>query len=249
MSFIERLLDLLNKRGITKNKMLSDLNLSRGSIVNWQNRGTIPSGETLLKIADYLGTTTDYLLGKSDEQDNIIFRTALEKVAHDQLDNAIKEKSRSEKRANRSLRDEMIDRIAIEAKGRIPIVGTIRAGLPLIAEEFLEGWAYSPIKNTGNEIEYFYLRVTGDSMIGAGIEEGSLVLIHKQPYAENGQIVACMVNEEDATLKRFRQQGNTVMLIPENPKYDPIVLSASDFDPDYGTASIIGVAKQVTIDL
>ena len=58
-----------------------------------------------------------------------------------------------------------------------------------------------------------------------------------------------MVDEEDATLKRFRQQGNTVMLIPENPKYDPIVLSASDFDPDHGTASIIGVAKQVTIDL
>lgn len=249
MTCVERIELMLKERGITRNKFSKDIGISNATFYNWQSRGSTPKSETLQKIADYLGTTTDYLLGKSDEQDNIIFRTALEKVAHDQLDNAIKEKSRSEKRANRSLRDEMIDRIAIEAKGRIPIVGTIRAGLPLIAEEFLEGWAYSPIKNTGNEIEYFYLRVTGDSMIGAGIEEGSLVLIHKQNYAENGQIVACMVDEEDATLKRFRQQGNTIMLIPENPKYDPIVLSASDFDPDHGTAYIIGVAKQVTIDL
>lgn len=243
MTCVERIELMLKERGITRNKFSKDIGISNATFYNWQSRGSTPKAETLQKIADYLGTTTDYLLGKSDEQDNIIFRTALEKVAHDQLDNAIKEKSRSEKR------DEVIDRIAIEAKGRIPIVGTIRAGVPLTADECLEGWAYATVRNTGKEIEYFYLRVTGDSMIGAGIEEGSLVLIHKQNYAENGQIVACMVNEEDATLKRFRQQGNTVMLIPENPKYDPIVLSASDFDPDYGTASIIGVAKQVTIDL
>ena len=68
-------------------------------------------------------------------------------------------------------------------------------------------------------------------MINAGIPDGSLALIHSQSYAENGDIVACMVDEENATLKRFRKQGRTVMLIPENPHYDPIVLDASEFDP------------------
>lgn len=246
MTCVEKIEYLLMKSGKTKSDLSKAIGISSGAFSNWKAYNRIPKADTLQKIADYLGTTTDNLLDTSDIDNRVvqpIVQSTQKKVAYDKLDDAIKEKSRSEKR------DEVIDRIAIEAKGRIPIVGTIRAGLPLIADEFLEGWAYSPIKNSGKEIEYFYLRVTGDSMIGAGIEEGSLVLIHKQNYAENGQIVACMVDEEDATLKRFRQQGNTVMLIPENPKYDPIVLSASDFDPDHGTACIIGVAKQVTIDL
>lgn len=242
-SLYGRLKELCDYKGITGYRMCSDLGISKSLMTDLKSgRKKSVNAETAAKIANYFNVPVDCLLGKMDFIPELC-ELAQQKVTHDNLDVAIKEKSRSEKR------DEMIDRIAIEAKGRIPIVGTIRAGLPLIAEEFLEGWAYSPIKNTDNEIEYFYLRVTGDSMIGAGIEEGSLVLIHKQPYAENGQIVACMVNEEDATLKRFRQQGNTIMLIPENPKYDPIVLSASDFDPDHGTAYIIGVAKQVTIDL
>ena len=80
MVFVEIVLDLINKKGTTKNKMLTDLNLSKNSINDWKNRGTVPSGDTLQKIADYFNVTTDYLLKgeKSetikvyDEDDNIV---------------------------------------------------------------------------------------------------------------------------------------------------------------------------------
>ena len=64
MNFISRIEELLKSRRIQKNKMLSDLNLSVNSFTNWKNRGTVPSGDTLQKIADYFGVTVDYLLGK-----------------------------------------------------------------------------------------------------------------------------------------------------------------------------------------
>ena len=80
-------------------------------------------------------------------------------------------------------------------------------------------------------------------MVGAGIQTGDLVLIRLQPTADNGQIVACKINGDEATLKRFRQQGDTVILMPENPKYDPLVVPASDFAT--GHAKIIGVAIEI----
>lgn len=66
MSFVERIEKLLNDARIPKNKMLEDLSLSVNSFSNWRNRGTIPGGDTLQKIADYFGVTVDYLLGKTD---------------------------------------------------------------------------------------------------------------------------------------------------------------------------------------
>lgn len=68
MNFISRIEELLKSRRIQKNKMLSDLNLSVNSFTNWKNRGTVPSGDTLQKIADYFGVTVDYLLGKEQEK-------------------------------------------------------------------------------------------------------------------------------------------------------------------------------------
>lgn len=80
MSFIENLSNLIEHQGITKNKMLKDLHMGTGTFATWQKRGTIPSGETLSKIADYFGVTTDYLLNGEkaknievyDENDNIV---------------------------------------------------------------------------------------------------------------------------------------------------------------------------------
>ena len=126
----------------------------------------------------------------------------------------------------------------------IPVLGFIRAGMPILAEENIIGYELADINHPE---EYFYLRVTGDSMINAGISDGSKVLIHKQNYAENGQIVACLVNGDEATLKRFKQVGDTVVLLPENPKYDPIIVPCSEFDTGY--AMVLGVAKKVLFDL
>ena len=122
----------------------------------------------------------------------------------------------------------------------VPVLGTIKAGVPINAEEHIEGSEYADVSDPD---EYFYLKVEGDSMIGAGITDGSMVLVHKQSYAENGQIVVCLVDSEYATLKRYREQNGTVLLMPENPSYQPFILSAADFET--GSAAILGVAVEV----
>ena len=132
----------------------------------------------------------------------------------------------------------------IPVNATIPVLGFIRAGHPILAEENIIGYDFADVKNPE---EYFYLSVTGDSMTGAGIRHGSRVLVHRQSYAENGQIVVCRINGADATLKRFKQQGDMVLLLPENLEYEPIILPCSDFEN--GEAEILGVAKEVVSKL
>lgn len=126
----------------------------------------------------------------------------------------------------------------------VPILGVIRAGIPLLAQQDLEGYAAADVSDPE---ECFYLRVTGNSMINAGIREGDLVLIRRQETAENGQIVACLVDGEDATLKRFRVQKGVVILQPENPDYEPKIIPLRDFET--GAARIIGVAVKLVRNL
>ena len=120
-----------------------------------------------------------------------------------------------------------------------PILGTIPAGYPELAFEDIEGYADIPYSDEEN---YFFLRVKGDSM-EPKIRTGDLVLIRRQPCAEDGQIVAARVNGDEATLKRFKQQGDTVLLLPENPTYEPRIVSAADFERGY--AQIIGVVLEL----
>lgn len=132
----------------------------------------------------------------------------------------------------------------VQITGAVPVVGKIAAGAPILAQENIVD--YLPVTVRHPE-EYFALIVRGDSMINAGIPDGSQVLVHIQDYAENGQIVACRVNGDEATLKRFRQTGSTVLLMPENPNYEPIIVPADDFST--GQAEILGVVKQVTVNI
>ena len=128
--------------------------------------------------------------------------------------------------------------------GMVPVLGTIRAGLPMAARQQAEGWASADVSEPE---EHFFLRVTGDSMINAGICPGALVLLRRQDTAENGQIVACLVDGEDATLKRFRVQRDMVILQPENPAYEPRIVPLRDFET--GTARIVGVAVRLVRNL
>ena len=129
-------------------------------------------------------------------------------------------------------------------KHMVPIIGEIRAGLPIITNEAVIGYEHADIDD--NE-DYFYLKVSGDSMKNIGMVENSLVLFHKQQYAENGNIVACLVGGDSATVKRFRRDHKRVLLIPENDDYAPIELSTDDFES--GEARILGVAVEVKIKL
>lgn len=96
---------------------------------------------------------------------------------------------------------------------RIPILGYISAGLPLYAEEHIEDYTYTEYNGGA---EYFALRVKGDSMNAAKINDGDLLIVRRQETVENGEIAVIMVNNDNATVKRFKRQGNTVQLIPQS---------------------------------
>lgn len=108
---------------------------------------------------------------------------------------------------------------------RIPIMGRIACGKPLLAREDIEGYTFTARNGCS---EYFALRVQGDSMDAAGIKDGYTVIVRRQDTVDNGQLAVVMVGQEDATLKRFRQDGRTITLMPQstNPEHQPIVLDA-----------------------
>ncbi|MFB7375867.1 transcriptional repressor LexA [Kitasatospora purpeofusca] len=102
----------------------------------------------------------------------------------------------------------------------VPLVGRIAAGGPILAEQTVEDVFPLPRRLVGDG-ELFALTVRGDSMIEAGICDGDWVTVRRQPTAENGQIVAAMIDGE-ATVKRLRHRDGTAWLMPANPVYEPL---------------------------
>ena len=106
----------------------------------------------------------------------------------------------------------------------IPLLGRIAAGTPILAAEQVESVMPLPTELVG-EGPVFLLEVKGDSMIDAGIHEGDLVAVHSQPDALDGEIVAALVDGEEATIKRLRRKDGKVILESENPAYEPMVFA------------------------
>ena len=104
----------------------------------------------------------------------------------------------------------------------VPLVGRIAAGSPLLATEDIEDVYPLPESLVGSG-PVFMLTVRGDSMVDAGILDGDLVVIRRQPHAESGEIVAALVDGEEATVKRFFRRDGTVVLQAENPAYADMV--------------------------
>lgn len=105
---------------------------------------------------------------------------------------------------------------------RIPILGRVPAGSPLYADENIEGYTYTELNSGG---EYFALRIKGDSMNAARIFDNDIVIVRRQDIVENGQIAIVMVDDQDATIKRFSRHGDIVTLMPQstNPIHMPLV--------------------------
>lgn len=108
----------------------------------------------------------------------------------------------------------------------VPLVGRIKAGAPVLADENLEGFFPLPQQfATGGS--FFVLRVEGDSMTGAGIEDGDYVVVRRQQTVENGEIAAVLLGEE-ATVKRFYRRESGFLLQPENEAYEPIITAEAE---------------------
>lgn len=117
----------------------------------------------------------------------------------------------------------------------IPILGCVTAGMPILAVEEAEGVLHVDLHDSG---EHFALRIRGDSMVEAGILDGDYIIVRSQNYAQRGQIVVAVI-EDEATCKRIEKCDGHIWLMPENPAYSPI-------PGDH--AHIIGVVAKVIRD-
>lgn len=122
---------------------------------------------------------------------------------------------------------------------RIPLVGTIACGTPILAQENIEGYVDLPKHIKAD----FALTCEGDSMIDAGIKDGDVVYIRSQPEVQNGQIAAVLVDGESATLKRFFFNDGVVTLMAANQTYPPIVKSGSDVEQVRVLGLAVGLSR------
>ena len=124
---------------------------------------------------------------------------------------------------------------------QVPLIGQIACGAPITAAQNIEDYVDLPAHIRAD----FALTCKGDSMIGAGVHDGDMVYIRQQPEVSNGQIAAVIVDEGEATLKRFYHDGSTVSLVAENPTIAPLVFSGEDVS----RLRVIGLAVAFTHSL
>ena len=186
---------------------------------------TIKQKRILEFIADYMNRS-GFSPSIRDIQESLGIRNIRGVTVH--LDSLEKKGYISKGKSHRSIR---ILRMSEQSEGSrpsdIPILGTIAAGLPLLAIENIEGRVQLPESMMGIDESAFLLRVRGDSMTGAHILPDDLVLIRPQQTANNGDLVAALLGDE-ATVKRLHIENNTITLMPANPLYEPITLRDTD---------------------
>lgn len=205
---------LLKSHNTTAYRVAKGTGIAPSTFSDWKSGRSVPKADKLRKIAAFLGVSVDVLLGDEVPEE--------EAPLHNLF-------------GFRPLTNP-------NGRYRLPIIGEIRAGSPIITDETVLGYEEADVDDPS---EYFYLRVCGDSMKDCGMIDGSIVLFHKQTYAEEGAVVACLVGGESATVKRFHKDGHRIFLCPENDEYQPIELSPLDFET--GDARIMGVAVEIRI--
>lgn len=131
-------------------------------------------------------------------------------------------------RTSRSIRvlAPMPEHLLSQPPRSVPVLGTIAAGIPLLAVENVEGYVTVPADVVGSS-EVFALRVKGDSMIEDHILNGDTIIIRSQSSADNGEIVAALIGDE-ATVKRLDTRSQPPRLLPANPNYEPIVIASDN---------------------
>lgn len=219
MDTVQRIFKLVDDKYREQRDFAADLNLDPTIPSRWRNGKSASYQKYLPQIAEALGTTTEYLLtGNGPKQKRAVSDsgTALPNGA---------------------------EHLDLGTFHRIPILGRISAGLPLYAEQHIEGYTLTDLNGGA---EYFALRVSGDSMNAARIQDGDILIVRRQDEVENGEVAVVMVGDEDATVKRFYATGSTITLMPQstNPDHQPQI-----YDTAMTSIRVIGKVVEVKITL
>ena len=214
-SFAKRLRELMNEREMTYEALSKATAIKPQTLNRWALGQRTPKVTAINPVAEAFGVNPLWLFGYDVPKDPPVYDNATTITG--------------------SARGEVI------RPKSIPILGTIAAGTPLYAEQYVEGYIAVPPHWPVN----YALRVKGESMIGAGIPDGSLVLCKAQQDVDNGQIAVCIVDGEEATLKRVRRYGDVLVLQPENPAFEERTFAGENKDQ----VTIQGLAIKVIKDV
>lgn len=189
MDFGERIKQLRMANGLTLEQVGDAVGVGKSTVRKWET-GQIANmrRDKIAKLASALHTTPGYLMGWEPKNGTAAPDSPLSAIGERYI-----------------------------PKAQIPLLGRVAAGLPLYAEENIEGYIASDFDD--GEI-YYGLRVQGDSMSAAGIDDGDVVIVRQQDSVDTDQIAVVMVNGNDATIKYVQQQGDIVFLSPKS--YNPL---------------------------
>lgn len=193
--FSENLKRYMNLYQKTRADICKDLNFAYTTFVSWETGVNYPRIDKIEKIANYFGIEKSDLI----EEKNTLHKT----------------------HSSFSFDETTLPGYIPISKRKIPLLGTVAAGEPIFADENIE--EYLPIDDTIHAD--FALHVKGNSMIGANIYDGDIVLVRKQNDVDDGQI-GIVLKDDEATMKRVYHGKDHLTLIAENPDYPPIICSA-----------------------
>jgi len=199
--FSERLRTSMDSANMKAVELHERTGISKASISEYLSGNYEPKQRNIFKIAQALNVSPSYLMGVNDDP-----RSPVQSPAP----------------ASGDLPD-LPNIFPIQTK-KVPLLGTIAAGVPIYADENFDGYR----ECTEDVDADFCLKIHGDSMIGARINDGDIVFIKKQPDVDNGEIAAVLI-EDEATLKRVYKEKDSLILQAENPKYAPLVCTAESY--------------------
>ena len=258
MDTVDRIFELVDEKYAEQKDFAADIGVAPARVSEWRNRKSLSYNKYLPKIAVVLDTTTDYLVSGDGpkRRDQIIGAgtAATLGVTGALLGGPVGAAMAAAGAAagivsgvmgtgKSSKLPDTLQALDLGTFHRIPILGRVSAGLPLYAEQHIEGYTVTDLNGGA---EYFALIVRGDSMNAIGICDGYRVLVRRQDEVENGQVAVVMVGDEDATVKRVYATGTTVTLMPQstNPAHQPQI-----YDPAKTPVRIIGRVVRVEHDL
>lgn len=258
MDTVDRIFELVDEKYAEQKDFAADIGVAPARVSEWRNRKSLSYNKYLPKIAVVLDTTTDYLVSGDGpkRRDQIIGAgtAATLGVTGALLGGPVGAAMAAAGAAagivsgvmgtgKSSKLPDTLQALDLGTFHRIPILGRVSAGLPLYAEQHIEGYTVTDLNGGA---EYFALIVRGDSMNAIGICDGYRVLVRRQDEVENGQVAVVMVGDEDATVKRVYATGATVTLMPQstNPAHQPQI-----YDPAKTPVRILGRVVRVEHDL
>ena len=202
-----RIRELRKKRGISMKELGNEVGVAESTISQYERGKREPNYETTIRLAQFFKVPVGYLLGIEESgAEDVILTTLMNNNMTEAVD-LLKEQRRK--------------------KVVVPVLGDVAAGLPMYAEEnIIDYEELSPdIVRAGEE--YFGLRIRGRSMEPRMLD-GDVVIVRKQDDADNGDIAVVLVNGDSATVKKIKKGPDGLMLIPNNPAFEPMFYSNDD---------------------